>query len=350
MNAWMRRAAAGCYFHSGAPSLMRRLRERYELSFAGGERRKLAFHRRRHCSARILYYHRVNDENDPFFHAVPTAVFEQHMRYLARHYRIVSLAEVVRHLQEDASPEMLVGITFDDGYEDNYRNAFPILKRYNLPATIFLTTGSIDSGEPLWFERLAEALKKSPKEFVDLDLDSPQRLWLRTHSERLEANGRIFSILRNLNDEERNRRVAEILRRLCAGETSDRSHRMLSWEQVRLMKSQGIDFGGHTVTHPFVSRLTAPQLEWEVAECKRRIEEELQEAVSHFAYPHGRDCDFNPTAKEALRAAGYKAAVTTIWGMNSPLTDRMELRRGGPWESDAALFACKLDWYQLANE
>jgi peptidoglycan/xylan/chitin deacetylase (PgdA/CDA1 family) len=116
------------------------------------------------------------------------------------------------------------------------------------------------------------------------------------------------------------------------------------------MNTNGIDFGGHTVTHPFLSKLPPPQTAWEVSECKRRIEEELQRPVRFFAYPNGREEDFAAANKEILRHAGYEGAVTTIWGMNYGSTDRMELRRGGPWEEHPALFALKLDWYQLANQ
>src|ERR1035441_4199875 len=119
---------------------------------------------------------------------------------LARHYRVVSMSEVLEHLESN-SKEIVLAVTFDDGYQDNYHNAFPILQRYGLPATIFLTTGSIDTGEPLWFERLALALKTTTREFVDLDIDIPRRLWLRTEAERLNANGQIFGILRALPDE-----------------------------------------------------------------------------------------------------------------------------------------------------
>jgi peptidoglycan/xylan/chitin deacetylase (PgdA/CDA1 family) len=115
------------------------------------------------------------------------------------------------------------------------------------------------------------------------------------------------------------------------------------------MKAHGIDFGGHTVTHPFLSRMTREHMAWEVAECKRRIEEELQLPADYFAYPNGREEDFGEWNKEVLLSAGYRAAVTTKWGMNYRSTDRMELRRGGPWEDSRALFAYKLDWYQLVN-
>ena len=140
-----------------------------------------------------------------------------------------------------------------------------------------------------------------------------------------------------------------LLRELGPIDAPERRDMMLTWDQVRQMRARGIDFGGHTVTHPYLSRLTPEQAYWELAECKRRIETELQAPVAHFAYPNGRDEDFAPWNKEVLRAAGYNAAVTTLWGVNDKSTDRMELRRGGPWEEDEALFAYKMDWYQLVN-
>ena len=124
---------------------------------------------------------------------------------------------------------------------------------------------------------------------------------------------------------------------------------MLTWDQVRRMAPHNVDFGGHTVTHPLLSRMPQEQVGWEVSECKHRIETELQAPVRYFAYPNGRGDDFTVANKEALRAAGYQAAVTTVWGLNHASTDRWELRRSGPWEEDEALFASKMDWYELVN-
>jgi len=124
---------------------------------------------------------------------------------------------------------------------------------------------------------------------------------------------------------------------------------MLTWDQIRIMKQRRIDFGGHTVTHPFVSRLLPTQATWEVSECKKRIEDELQTPVEHFAYPHGREVDFAAWNKQVIQEAGYRTAVSTLWGINYPTTDRMALRRGGPWEERAALFGAKLDWYQWTD-
>jgi hypothetical protein len=208
----------------------------------------------------------------------------------------------------------------------------------------------MDSREALWFEALALAIKKTSREFLDLDIASPGRFWMRTQTERLDANGRIFAVLRALPDVERRQWLGRIMQQLAVQDDGEPRDRMLTWDQVRSMQPRKIDFGGHTVTHPFLSRMTSEQLTWEVSECKRRIEEELQLPVLHFAYPNGREEDFGSSNKDLIRRAGYRSAATTIWGTNYGSTDPMELRRGGPWEPSAAEFAYKLDWYQLVND
>jgi peptidoglycan/xylan/chitin deacetylase (PgdA/CDA1 family) len=292
----------------------------------------------------------VNDEADPFFPAHTVRQFEDYMRFVSQHYRVVSVSELLNRL-DDESPETLLAITFDDGYQDNYHHALPVLERYAMPATIFLTTGSLDSGDPLWFEELAAAAKGTSKEFIDVEIDIPRRFWFRTTAERLASNGSIFRLLRELPDAMRRDLLPRILHDLnVPGAARERERRMLTWDQVREMKARGIDFGGHTVTHPFLSKLAPERAMWEVSECKRRIEEELQLPIHHFAYPNGREEDIAGSCKDLLRTAGYGAALTTIWGLNYQSTDRLELRRGAPWENSLATFAWKLDWYQLRNE
>jgi peptidoglycan/xylan/chitin deacetylase (PgdA/CDA1 family) len=345
----IRRTAAVCYFHLGGPAASRVVRARYQASVSeDGRLLRGSWTKRREPTGRILYYHRVNDDADRFFPSTPLDVFERQMRHVAQNYKVVSLRGLLDHLA-GGSAESVVAITFDDGYRDNYEKAFPILRRYRLPATIFLTTGSLDSREPLWFEVLAGALKTTSKEFLDLEADIPRRFWLRTVDERLHANGELFALLRRMPDGDRQQHLSLILRDLASADCAQRMNMMLTWDQVRQMKEHGIDFGGHTVTHPYLSRLTEDQVKWEVSESKRRIESELQAPVSHFAYPNGREEDFAPWSKDVIRNAGYEAAVTTLWGLNYRTTDRLELRRGGAWEQDAALFAYKMDWYQLVN-
>ncbi len=102
----------------------------------------------------------------------------------------------------------------------------------------------------------------------------------------------------------------------------------LSWDEVRLMTRSGIEFGGHTVTHPILQTLHTPEeLQFEIAHCKLRIEDELLQPVAHFAYPSGRTEEISSAAKEAVRQAGFETAVTTVTGQVGPGDDRLWLQR-----------------------
>lgn len=93
----------------------------------------------------VLCYHRISNYFDDFnLMNVSIHNFEMHMKYIKEHYEIVSLEDLVKECSHDAKRNQ-VAITFDDGYRDVYRNAFPILEKYQIPATVFITTGNIDS-------------------------------------------------------------------------------------------------------------------------------------------------------------------------------------------------------------
>jgi hypothetical protein len=117
--------------------------------------------KRRFRNLQILAYHRVNEEEDPFFPALTTAVFEQHMEYLASHFRVLPLVEAVTRLQTGDIPDNAVVVTFDDGYRDNYQYAFPILQQLSIPATVFLSTAVIGTKTVLWHDRVFSAFRET---------------------------------------------------------------------------------------------------------------------------------------------------------------------------------------------
>src|SRR5215468_6232741 len=107
----------------------------------------------------VLCYHKVSPDAHPFFEPVHPEVFEQQMQFLKACYRVMRLAELVARISRGEVPERAVAITFDDGYGDNYDYAFPILKKYQLPATIFIATGAIGTGDLIWHDRVFDAFR-----------------------------------------------------------------------------------------------------------------------------------------------------------------------------------------------
>ena len=305
--------------------------------------------RRRNPVAQILVYHRVNDEDDPIFPGVPTKIFAQQMEYLAEHYSVCALTELVQRLECGDLPANAVTITFDDGYRDNYTKAFPILKRLGLPATIFLVTDAIGTGRLLWHDRVFAAFRATEVPALYGWGNDKGFYPLRSAADKSATLERCLKVLWSLDDEVRSTWTDQLLVRLGAADQQIDHQLMLSWNDVQEMSGYNIDFGAHTVSHPILSKVSAQRARDEIQNSKQLIESKLKLTVRHFAYPVGRAVDYNPDIKNLLREAGFKSAVTTIFGSNDSDRDRLELRRATPWDQNIDLFAFRLSYFKFLS-
>jgi peptidoglycan/xylan/chitin deacetylase (PgdA/CDA1 family) len=303
--------------------------------------------RRKTRNVQIFVYHRVNDELDPFFPAIPTGLFAKQMDYLASNFKVLSLEEAVERMKRQDVPDNAVAVTFDDGYRDNFLNAFPVLQRLSIPATIFLATGAVDSRKVLWHDRMFSAFRETQVPFLDGFDSGSQRYPLRTLQEKVLVQREVLKFLRTLKDDERSCWIDRLIERLQVVDRKEVPHLMLTWDEVKIMHGSGISFGSHTATHPVLSKLSLDKAREEIYESKKAIEEKLGVAVKTFAYPSGNKEDYNEAAKNILKEAGYICALTAIFGTNENGRDLFELRRGTPWESYLPTFAVKLNWYKF---
>ena len=306
--------------------------------------------RRRSRNCQILAYHRVNDDEDVFFPGVPVARFEEQMNLVMEHFTVCPLKELVQRMKDDDLPENAIAVTFDDGYRDNYLNALPVLKRYAVPATIFLATGVIGSGKALWHDRVFDAFRQTKvPELIGL-VPGSTRLCLTPLKAKLEAQRHVLEHLWSLDGDDRELAIDRLRDRLDVAETkSDICRLMLSWEEVSDMNADGIQFGAHTVTHPILSRLGDEAARQEVCASKTTIEEVLNTTVTSFAYPVGRCGDFNATTKAIVEEAGFYCGVTMIFGNNHVETDLYEMRRIAAWNEDSEAFGLRLRYYKFCS-
>jgi peptidoglycan/xylan/chitin deacetylase (PgdA/CDA1 family) len=306
--------------------------------------------RKRARNLQILVYHRVNDQGDSFFPAVPMDQFAAQMEYLAANCFPCPLEEAVQRLKHNDLPERAVVVTFDDGYRDNYQYAWPILRRFRIPATIFLAAGAIGSGR-IWHERVFRAFRTTQAVKLERFPDRESSYPLTSLEARLNAQSRALRFLWELTDEERLRWINRLEERLGMGDPGESEAILLGWDEISVMSESGVSFGSHTISHPILSKSPEEKLKEEIEGSKKIIENKIKRAVSSFAYPVGRKQDFNDRVKAMVKEAGYQCALTTVFGVNEPGQDLFELRRGTPWESDIPSFAAKLSWYRfVANE
>jgi len=295
----------------------------------------------------VLMYHRVSDEPDYLGMAVAPGVFAKQLDVLRTRTRVVALGELVARLK-DAGPlaEDMAAITFDDGYQDNLDQALPLLRRYGLPATVFVSTGFVDGTAHPTGERLravCEALWRAKTPASAWTGDAPVDLKVRAALAcpgSLETLIQLRQALKTIPATDGERILAS-LEAMAGGTTASRGL-ILDWDGVRALADAGIEIGSHAVSHAVLSRLDVGAANDEIHASKQRLEREIGRPVAGFAFPNGRRGDFLPEHLTTLREAGYAYACLAETGSNLPGCDAYQLRRIGVGSDSGEVLDLKL--------
>lgn len=293
---------------------------------------------------RILNYHRVNDFNDPFtIDSVAAVDFENQMRYLSKHYHVLALDDIYDHMAGNRHlPGQCLAVTFDDGYADNYTFAYPILKKYNLPAAIFLTVDCIETQTSLWFDQILSAFKATHKKRFACPITKAV-FEIDNMEKKLHTAHIMLEQLKKTDNAQRKKSVLDVLKELGISSTKAQdASTLLTWLRIKEMGRHNITFGSHTMTHPILANLPVSELDWELTTSRQVIEHKIDKAVRFFAYPNGKPRDFNESIVQTIKQAGYKAAVTTVPEINTPVTDLFTWGRYRPWQNEVDHFSLAL--------
>lgn len=275
------------------------------------------------------------------YHRAEGGSLRQHLLYLRRHYRILHLEAALEALyqpRKNASqkgrqrrlPPTLLALTFDDGYCDNYTEAFALASELQVPITLFLAPGYIDSGSRFWWYEPHYLLHHTQAREVTVER---RTYYLNDDNERRALEQLIEERLRNARSiDERETLLAairEILAVPSSVEAEERAALPLTWEQVCEMEESGwVSFDAHTMHHPTLACISDPgELQYEVSECGVMLERRLGHPVRAFAYPIGKSEHIGERGLAAARASSYAWALTTIHGVNTPQTDPYLLNR-----------------------
>jgi peptidoglycan/xylan/chitin deacetylase (PgdA/CDA1 family) len=267
-----------------------------------------------HDGAVILMYHSVAGPDlgrwvDPTNRMDPV-VFRQQMQFLAKYRRVISLIDLVNTLAAGERPRSgTVVITFDDGYVDNLRVAFPLLDELGLPATLFLPTAYIDNTKSLWIDELYSLFQTRSRHVVELDGDRDgERFRLDRKSERLDAYARLSALMFNATYVKRSQLLGMLRQQVKP--TVRHPRVIMTWAEVARLRERFplVDVGSHSVTHRDLSCQPDVVVEEELVASKRTIEEHLNSDVRFFAYPYNR---VGEAARRYLSVAGYQGGVAS---------------------------------------
>jgi len=279
----------------------------------------------------ILMYHRVLDSPPEGFHEsalhVSAETFEMHLCEAARVFRMVSLEKLIRPGSHESAKMPLCAVTFDDGWDDTYRVAFPILRKHNVPATVFVPSNLIENGSGFWFEGLVNLANKTVENgTISTFLQYFHRLVADWNPTALspESLSDLISRLKELPGERLPSLVSKAYTELgfALGTTSP----TIGWEDMREMSNQGISFGSHGSNHLILTTLTSTLKRQEIFSSLKTMRSKGIKLIPVFSFPNG---NWDAESVKYLKDAGYLAAVTTRLGFNTSATCCFLLNRIG---------------------
>lgn len=287
----------------------------------------------------ILIYHRVLDEPD-FMRPgeVDKVAFTWQMELLSKYFNVLPLEETLQRMQDDTLPSRAVCITFDDGYADNYTNALPILKKFDLTATFFIASGFLNGGR-MWNDTVIESVRNMKSAFLDLTKFGLGSFNVENDLQKYESADQIIQLIKYLPFAMR-LQVSEYI----ASQSQDLPIDMMMTDgQVKSLFENGMDIGGHTVSHPILAKLDESDIRKEIKDNKLILERLIGKELKLFAYPNGKlGHDYLIEQIELIKQEGYLFAVSTNWGCANYNSDYWQLPRFTPWDRHPIKFMLRM--------
>lgn len=301
----------------------------------------------------VLSYHRVilrdrfADGQRPS-NTLFTDEFEEQMAFVSKRFKVLTGHDLRATIEGTVTiPRYSLAITFDDGYENNFSYALPILQRYGLHAAFFVTTNLIGNKDGLlWFDRLDKLLSIVPSaEILE---------WLRRSDPTASVSTatQIYPYFKRLSGARQSEILDGLEQQFGHPEPSiddETVYDLMSWDQVRSLASAGMTIGSHTANHQILAAISPAEVQTELLLSRKRIEQETDQACWCFAYPNGERRDFRPSDELAVQSAGYRCAFTQISGSINNRTSRYALPRiSVPDTGDMRIFRSHLSGIRRA--
>jgi peptidoglycan/xylan/chitin deacetylase (PgdA/CDA1 family) len=265
------------------------------------------------------------------------AQFEAHLSAVRRTCRVLSVEQAIGEMRSEGRLlEDTVSVTFDDGYGSVYDIAYPLLCKYDIPATVYLTTDWIDGRMGLWWEELADMIARSDIDDTSvsgienaLGMKSGTLTPCRGNALRSKTvlHELVASYVRGLEDSDVQGALGELGAVLGYRSTGQTFARPLSWTQIREMSTGNTRFGSHTCSHINIRHASLGSIEEEIVLSKAEIEGNIDSAVEGFAYPYGQDIASYGKVEPILSRNGFSYACTALAGNNRSDSNRYALLR-----------------------
>ncbi|MBM3632209.1 MAG: hypothetical protein FJX03_00660 [Alphaproteobacteria bacterium] len=259
--------------------------------------------------------------------------FDTLLKELKAKGNALSMDEVVHCMQEERSlPPKSFAITFDDGFENNYSIAAPILSDLRIPSSFYIATDFIDNNRMSWADQIDYCIENTSVEEIHVSLFDTLQC-LSSKGDKINFLNKVRGVFKKDRDifKSRESYIHEIFS-ACEVDYTDSQDgsldQKLSWSQVKLLSADSnFIIGGHTHTHPIMSFLSNQEIDFEIDVSLRKIENTLGKPTRHFSYPEGLEHCYNKDIIEKLKERGIICSPSAMDGINTMNDDLFNLKR-----------------------
>lgn len=274
-----------------------------------------------------LLYHRVtNLKYDKNLLAVTPENFYKQMEYLKKNYPIVRFEQNWNEVAGDA-----VCITFDDGYRDNLTNALAILKDLDIPATIFVSTGNLNTSEEFWWDELERILLDRHRTYEKTFILKDDFFSCQWSTESFSDRENLYDTLHwliydKITVTKRNDWIEQLRKWSQAGSVGRKENLAIQTNEFEKI-SPLLTVGAHTVSHPSLKNLTEQAQRYEINESIKTLEHLLKQKITVFSYPFGSKNDYDTTTINICREENIIKAAANFPGLWTTQCDNYQIPR-----------------------
>ena len=253
--------------------------------------------------ALILYGHRISADDEGYLQGLAPHWFAEQVRYLARHYEIITLDALITCLERGkAPPPKSVVLTLDDGFRDNIEAGLPILDALGARATVFVVTQSLSDGRLPWSQRLGYAFQHTTATELRHPLLGPEPVPITDGGTRRRTYQTIKLGLSSESREHRDDHIERLAHELGVDLPNDR---MMTWDHASAVLDRGHAIGAHTYSHALLARLPLALAREEMLRSRDDLASHLGIVHPPFCFPAGST---SPALFDLARTLGFRSA------------------------------------------
>ncbi len=281
----------------------------------------------------VFNYHRIGNVNENQFDravfSCSSQMLDIQVREIKNNFKVITSNDLHQLLQKEKKlTKRYAMVTFDDGYIDNYSEAFPVLKKYNVSGIFYIAANFIGSNKIPFWDEIAYLLRNSCGKEYQLPCSNNKYL--------LKADGLDKTIRQIIFEAKRLKSIPiiDIVKHMREqfpeaynALKQEKKRLFMEWHHLAELVEDGMEIGSHTLNHRMLSQLNDEEQQEEIIKSKEIIEEKLSTKVLSIAYPIGRYHCFNDYTRLLSQQAGYQFAFNNEPGKNKYVNDRYNINR-----------------------